>query len=250
MAKENTHCKFSLNVLQKKELQSNVKEILQKNQLIYLYSSAFPDSFYYTKSTIGISTKLHNGEYDYQRLIDSFIENPLENREIAFLFGLISHLFLDLNIHPLVNNVCGKGEYCHLKLESELDVVYSQKWKFFTFKNLSILKKQFPHYVANRFFNIEVNYKKILSKHFYYNLAFKNAVSAVTYKTLFKNSPKVGLFYSESHIEYDEGLFLKTITKAEDKLAEIFNITLEYIERKINKEEYFSHFPKGCLDGF
>ena len=137
MAYENTHLYFAEEI--RKEIENDlIKEIISLNLNQYRLGSIFPDTLSYSrKSKIrSIASYLHgNTGIPSNNFIFKMIEIIKKNKdekELAFIFGYLTHCAVDITIHPVIYYFSGynpngtkqekeKASYLHWHLETYLD---------------------------------------------------------------------------------------------------------------------------------
>ncbi|MCV6606998.1 MAG: zinc dependent phospholipase C family protein [Campylobacterales bacterium] len=236
MAKENTHSKFALDLLNDKRFPNSLKKIVEDNKLVYLYGSIYPDCFYYDKEYEQLSINIHNNTIKSNYIpINLLGKTPAST---AFALGYLTHYVVDTNIHPVIDKICKDDDFCHLKIETNLDKRYSKNWRFFTFSNLIKLKNKIPYKeitALDPFKDIDL-FRPLKKQTIIYQLIEFNWLYKIL--KLFTNNSKLGLFYS---VEDDNLDFTKELEKGKNTYFEI----LEKILRSEDLEKAIPPTPLG-----
>jgi len=134
--KENSHIFFA-EKLARKIKNKDIKEIINENPHPYFLGSIFPDIFFHNKKTLKLADKLHgkDGEKTNKLILDLIEDAKKEGDkvELAFAFGYITHMGLDIKTHPAIYYLSGnyydddeeKREFArgeHRRLETILDL--------------------------------------------------------------------------------------------------------------------------------
>ncbi|MFA9397700.1 MAG: zinc dependent phospholipase C family protein, partial [Clostridiaceae bacterium] len=154
----------------------NIKNIIEKNQSVFLLGSQGPDIFFYTD--------LRNNRekyYNYAELLHSektkkfmeesfeFLKNNTENDDdyekmLAYLLGFLCHFALDSKVHPFIYYYSGvndgkdeatkKYTYHHKRLEIILDAIMIERLQgknAYSYRayNLLNLNGEFPEVFEN-----------------------------------------------------------------------------------------------------
>lgn len=251
MAKENTHAKFALEVLEDLDDTSTLKNILQHNRLAYLYGSVFPDTFYYgsNEKIKQISENLHNGKTESNLIVKELIPFcKYDEKTTAFLAGYLTHYALDLAIHPKINKVCSQDDYCHTAIETNIDREYSKGWNHFQLKNLLFLNDTIPKPLLGlELLKAAEASDSYIRQHIYY-IFFRSRFVYILYRFFKKKSPYLGLFYGSSESRTID--YKNSIGRAKEASKTLFKGLEEYLNAKMAKEAFIAMVPPLILNGF
>ena len=149
----------------KNDYDVNVCEIISKYYQNYLTGSLGPDPLYFYGFTkkLPFTAKADDIHRTYGKIF--FNHKISEEKELAYLFGMITHFTLDKNVHKYIHKI--ENEYSHVKLESELEYLLLRN------NHIDYLKYDFSKHIlidnelivfVSKLFNIQLNLvKKIYS---------------------------------------------------------------------------------------
>ncbi len=220
MPKENSHFYLASKVAEKIKNPEIIK-IIQDNFYFYQLGSFTPDVFSYgkTKDIVKISMDIHGfNNKKTNRIIFKMLNKTNDNKNLAFVFGFLTHLAADATFHPLVYHLTGpagkskKALYRHVAWETGLDKFLHNHFlvprpDFKKIKQLifsDILEKKYG--ISKKY--LYKNYKR----QFLYSRLFQIApvywILKLLYKCkVFKQKDKLGLFYANKL--YSKNYFLK-----------------------------------------
>ena len=124
MPKENTHLHFAKKI---REINLDLQKIIDENINYFYLGSITPDAFYYSnkKEIKEISNFIHGGKGNpTNKIIFDLLDLAKKNRDeklLAFTFGFLTHCYLDITFHPVVNHFALKSDYKHRRIEVVLD---------------------------------------------------------------------------------------------------------------------------------
>lgn len=131
MVKENTHLMAADKILQKIKNKA-IKKIISENKAYYQLGAVAPDIFLYAKKGKGleIAQKLHGfDKYPTNKIVFEMLDKAKKTKsmkELAFIFGYLTHTAMDITFHPVVYDIIRKNPkqnrpYLHRVLETGLD---------------------------------------------------------------------------------------------------------------------------------
>ncbi len=268
MPKINTHLDFANEVIQNIE-SSKLAEINSNNKREFLIGSIFPDIFFYriNKRLFKMSEYIHGkeGNKTNELLFDilNVAKEKQDEKLLAFVFGFVTHMVLDMKLHPLIYYLAGnyydenkerqsEAVYQHIKLETMLDKSIAGKnninsqlksVKFLKILNDVLSQKEIY------FKDIQISNKIILfidSK--FLPRRSVHGLARILVKIKLLDRKYLGLFYNEvknEKIDLDKMMQYRDLINGEQKKAS-FNILLqEALEEVILRIEMAYKYYNG-----
>lgn len=268
MVKENTHLFFADKILNNVS-DEEIREIISSNIGYYYLGSIIPDSFFYhNKEKISqISEMLHGKDGNKTNgyifsILDSARSGKLK-KDLAFVFGYLSHCALDIIFHPIIYYYSGNyydtdkekrnmAVYLHRSIETFLDRKWNDSFFLDRIINAELLDNLlFPDLLVK---DMDVPVQEIfksLRRQIYYNRLFRYRVPFMICSLLVKlglfSKTNLGLFYSnleKDKIFLDEDLTYKDIVSGEPKtstLGKLFDESVSYGCEMINSAYRYYH---------
>lgn len=218
MPKVNTHLYFAKNIKNNNE---KLSRVIDKYSNYFYLGSIMPDVFYYSKNEeiTKVSDIIHGKDgTPTNKLVFDLLNTAKENKDeelLAFIFGFITHCYLDIVFHPIIFYFTGNyydqdaqkrktAFYRHNRMEVYLDQRISKEFYFnklinselfnnnlisILSKSLNIPKKETAssfkrHYFFNSIFHIKFIFKILL---------FLNKIY------ILNNEEKLVFFYEDLH---------------------------------------------------
>lgn len=286
MPKENTHLFFANNVLASID-QNEIKRIIQRNFSSYQLGSVLIDSFFYStkNKSHAVSDYLHGWDGNSTNetifaLLDH-AKTQQSEKELAFVFGFISHCVLDMAFHPVIIYLVGNADssnrekaqmadYRHRCWETILDKELRHS---FWVENLRLAPEidqlYFFDYLEEKFCMPAKQLKQISrnfllvagwvrGKSFYYLARFLNWLGMIKKESL-------GVFYYHVPIEpmsIPDKIIYRDIISGEEKITSIKQLLFEaqglllprlkaafdYYKNKINRQRAQFFIPGESLE--
>lgn len=284
MVKENTHLYASNNIFNTLK-DKKIKEIIKGNKDYYYIGSIVPDFCFFYKKIHYIADNLHgkDGKLTNTIIFDILddIKKSRSEKDLAFIFGYLTHCAFDIKFHPVIYYFTGnyydknkvkrdKAVYLHRHFETYID--NKLKHRFLIYK---LIKKDLIKDLL--FFKIIVkNYKitmrdieKALRNELFLNRLFKSNISYYMTFLLTKlgisDKKSLGLFYGdlrrdkiilEQDLKYRDIINGKEIKENFNKLfeealeygREMINITYRFYNNKISKNQCVKIIDGRSLD--
>ncbi len=247
MPKENTHIYSSKKFLETID-DGELKKIISDNDKYFYLGSISPDVFSYKKKLEYISDYIHcsgkSNEIIFELL--DFCREKNDYKDLAFIFGLLSHFALDIIFHPIIFYFTGdygdenknkrqQARILHRHLETYLDKKIAKNY-FWNKIDLKILdNSSFNRFIRNKFNIKEEEIKKAYYSNFYANKIFKSKVAYLFFKIAkvfgIIQEEHRGLFYGDlkiKRIELQKKFEYRNLVSGEIKSSSINELMEEY----------------------
>lgn len=223
MPKENTHL-FIANQIYRNLPHSPSKTIIGAHIGHYYLGCIAPDTFYYHKAAgiQKIGDVLHGeGDVPTNELIFSMLDRSRSSRnerDLAFVFGYITHCVLDMTFHPIIYYFSGNffdndkkkranAIYLHRHLETYLDSKFNDAFSVYKFVDARLADGLLFLDVLSERLNASKNeFKSALKMQRLYNRLFRNGAFSKTGFPIARHldaiETEAGLFYE--NLKYDE----------------------------------------------
>lgn len=269
MPKESSHLYLAGKVANQIK-NKNIKKIIKNNFYFYQIGSFSPDIFSYGKklAITKISRNIHGDkEEKTNKIIFEMLDkiDKGDEKNLAFIFGFLTHLAVDITFHPLVYYFTGKAGiskialYRHIAFETSLDKFFHSKFiiPFPSFEKINQLV--FLNILEKEYQMSKKELAKNYQRQYWYNQLFRNKLAYWILKILnklrlFNQFDKLGLFYANSlyskqyfsqNFNYRDPINGKAINTNINKLAkkatelasQYIQTAFSYYLKKINREE-------------
>lgn len=222
----------------KNDYDNNVSKIISKNYQNYLTGSLGPDPLYFYgfMKKLPLTNKANNVHRTYGKIF--FNHKVSEEKELAYMFGMISHFTLDKNVHKYIHKI--EKEYSHVKLESELEYLLLKN------NHIDYLKYDFSKHIfidkelilfVSKLFDIQLNLvKKIYSDT---NLIVKFSYNQ---NKIIRKIVNIIMKITNNYDDYKDMLLSKQLNENnKEPLDVIYDLWLNSVEETIiNVNNYYN----------
>ncbi|MFH1209179.1 MAG: zinc dependent phospholipase C family protein [archaeon] len=261
MVKENTHLFGAYRIFER--LDENLKKIINENIDYYYIGSIAPDIFFFSDKTHFVSDKLHgkNGELTNE-IIFKLLKNK-DKRNLAFLFGYLTHCAFDIKFHPVIYYYTGnyydknkekreRATYLHRHFETYIDNKLKHRFLIYKIIKKNLIRNLLFFKIIVKDYKITMEeIKKTLNNELFLNRIFKSSIGYYIYFLITKlgisNKKNLGLFYKDlrrDKIIFEQDLRYRDIIdgkKIKKNFDELFEEALEYGKEMINTTYKFSN---------
>lgn len=194
MPKENTHLYFAHELSEKFE-NVQIKALVKKNLRYFYFGSVVPDTFYYGhgEAQRKISEYLHGR---YGNLTSKIVFEMLDKakhhqseKDLAFVFGYLTHCALDITFHPMVYYL--SGNYYDHDLSKAADAIYLHRH----------LETYLDHKINDSFYyNDLIDYRKLRGLSFSRLISKKFDISIMAIERILKRKALFLRFIKNDYI--------------------------------------------------
>lgn len=266
MAFENTHLFIAQKVLSQIKNKS-IRKIILDNIDFYNLGSVFPDTFYYRKNKkfLDISNMMHGNSELTNKVVFKILDllkNKNDEKNLAFLFGYLTHCATDIVFHPIIFYLSGykytsnekkmeKYKYIHSLLETKIDCKVNNKYYLEEIIKTSIAKDLIIDKVINAS-KKEIEQSLIIQK-IYFKL-FRNKywyrILRVMHSVGIVKNLKLGCFYASleyEKIQLPNKIIYKDLFNGKKKQTNINNLLQDSFKLSISTIEAAYKYSKDDI---
>ncbi len=268
MPKINTHLDFANEVIQNIK-SSKLAEISLKNRREFLIGSIFPDIFFYriNKRLFKMSEYIHGKEGNKTNELLFNILNVAKEKQdeklLVFVFGFVTHMVLDMKLHPLIYYLAGnyydenkerqsEAVYQHIKLETMLDKAIAGNMNINSqLKSVKFLKK-----LKNVLKKKEINFRDIQISHkiiLFIDRQFLPRKSVyrlagILARVKLLDKKYLGLFYTEvknDSIDLEKKINYRDLISGQKQVASFNDLLQKALEKSMVRIEMVYKYYNG-----
>ena len=279
MVKENTHLFGAYRIFER--LDENLKEMIKENIDYYYIGAIALDIFFFYNKTHFVSDKIHGKDGELTSEIIFELLKSRDKRDLAFVFGYLTHCAFDIEFHPVIYYYTGnyydknkekrdRAIYLHRHFETYIDNKLKHRFLIYKIIKKNLIKDLLFFKIIVRDYKITMEeIEKALNNELFLNRLFRSSigyyVTLLITKLGISDKKNPGLFYKnlgrdkiifEQDLRYKDIISGKNIRKDFDKLfdesleygREMINTAYKFYNNKINKSQAVKVIDGKSLD--